>query len=210
MANALNPNSRPAPYPGAAVGASVTNLPISSNWRMTARGSLHSRVDIYVGKVAVGTGITAKLQHSSGYGIWADAKTVAITASTDKTVSAVSTTTYNLTSTTHGYVEGQAVAISSTGAIPVGLVSGIPYYVRVVDADNVQLSSSMSGPAVPLTSAGSGTITLSAVRVFTIQHLVNVAGDQTHLPLRSSARVVLTSGASDSAQISDVVLLVED
>ena len=210
MANALNPNSRPAPFPGAAVGASVTNQPISSNWRMTARGSLNSRVDIYVGKVAVGTGITAKLQHSSGYGIWADAKTVAITASTDKTVSAVSTTTNTLTSATHGYTEGQAVAISATTAVPVGLTAGIPYYVKVVDANNVQLASSISGPAVLLTSAGSGTITLSAVRVFTIQHLMEVAGDQTHLPLRSSARVVVTTGASDSAQISDAVLLVED
>lgn len=65
--------------PSPVVGASQTNSVVTRAYPITAGGSLHHVVVIDATGVTVTTAITAKLQTSVGT-IWADSKTVAITA----------------------------------------------------------------------------------------------------------------------------------
>jgi peptidoglycan hydrolase-like protein with peptidoglycan-binding domain len=168
-------------------------------------------VDFYVGKVAVTGAVTAKVQHTSGYNVWSDAKTVSVTASTDKTVSAVNTTTNELTVTGHGFVANQSIAFISSVDTPAPLKAGRVYFVQVVDANTIKVRDTVDAPALDITAAGSGTITASAVRVFSITHQDTVTGDQTYTPLKSAGRAVVTlTNAADKLQLCDVVVLLDD
>jgi hypothetical protein len=149
-------------------------------------------MDIYVGKVVVAGSITAKVQHSSAYNLWTDAKTVSITASTDKTVTAVSTSTDAL--------------ISSSGEVPAGLQPNTVYRVTVVDSNTIKLTNTAG--SVNLTSTGSGTILVTPVRAFSIIHQEVVAGDQAHTPMKSKGRVTMSlTNAGDSVQVIDCISL---
>lgn len=163
-------------------------------FKVTAGGSRHFRYDIYVGKVAATA--TAKLQQSSGFNLWSDTKTVSITASTEKTISGESTSADTLTVTAHGYTEGQPVSADANGGtLSGGLEPGKVYYVHVVDANTIQVSLSNGGTVVDITAASAGTPQLSAVRVFSITFLAEVAGDQAYVPLKQLMRLVTTTGA---------------
>lgn len=70
-----------------------------------------------------------------------------------------------ITITGHGLVTGADVALTTSGSLPGGL-SATDYFVIVVDADTIQLATSLSnaqaGTAVDITSAaGGGTHTLT-------------------------------------------------
>jgi hypothetical protein len=208
--NANNPNSVALTPSGTTLGASATDTLVSKEFRITAGGATNLRTDIYVGKVTVAAAVSAKFQHSSGYNIWTDAKTVSITASTDKTVSAVSTSLDQLTVTTHGFSTNTAIVFTSSGVVPTPLLAGKLYFAIVVNANTIQVAESKDGPAIDITDAGSGTITVCAARSFSITYQTTVSGDQTHLPLKSAGRVVATTGAGDSLQVSDVVILMDD
>lgn len=64
----------------------------------------------------------------------------------------------------HGYSTAQAITISTNGTFPGGLSSGT-YYAIIVDSNTIKLATSVinanSGTAVNITSAGTGTMTLS-------------------------------------------------
>lgn len=79
------------------------------------------------------------------------------------TISSVDLTTDTLTSNNHGYANGTAVVISSTVSVPGGLQNGIVYYVVGATTNTFQLAATVGGPAINLTSAGSGTITVNYV-----------------------------------------------
>lgn len=211
MPNANNPNSVALTPSGTTLGASATDTIVSKEFRITAGGALNQRTDIYVGKVVAAAGVSAKFQHSSGYNIWADGKgTGAITASTDKTVSAVNTTTDALTVTAHGFSTNTAIVFTSSAATPPPLLAGKLYFAIVVDANTIKVAEWKDGPAIDITGAGSGTITVCAARVFSITYQTTVAGDQTYLPLKSAGRLTATTGAGDSLQVADVVILMDD
>lgn len=82
------------------------------------------------------------------------------------------TTNEELTITSHGFVDGDAVRISSTGSIPGGLQSDDIYYVKVVDGDTIKLCHDLAdvynNSPMNLTSAGSGTITVTMTGPFII------------------------------------------
>jgi hypothetical protein len=80
-------------------------------------------------------------------------------------ITAVTVGTNTLTSVNHVFSTGDRVKISSTGAVPGGLVAGTTYFVIDVDSDNFKLAATASdaagGTAINITDTGSGTITVA-------------------------------------------------
>ncbi len=95
----------------------------------------------------------------------------------NKTVSGVSTTADTLTVTGHNWLTGQSITITTSSALPSPLLVATTYYVRVVDANTIQLSTTLanalSGTVINLTTTGSGTQT--AVVNFLIAALTYVS-----------------------------------
>ena len=84
------------------------------------------------------------------------------------TVSGVSTGADTLTITAHGLATGDGpLRISSTGTVPGGAAAATDYWAIVVDANTVKLAATFanavaaSPTAIDLTSAGTGTITIT-------------------------------------------------
>lgn len=206
--NANNPKEKVAN--AASVAASQTDAPVSKEFGHTA-GALQKafRVDVFTGIATVAAAITAKHQHTNLPGLWVDGKTVSITSSTQKSATADASLD-TLTAAAHGYVEDQPVVVGGT-TVPAGTTARTIYFVKRVDANTIQLKSSYGtgGQVVDLTSTGTS-VTVTAVRAFSISYLPTVAGDQSHMPLRSSARVVCTTGAGDSVDVLSVRINQED
>lgn len=76
------------------------------------------------------------------------------TAATDDTI----------TKTSHGLIAGDVVTFSSTGTLPVGLSAAIAYYVVSPGTNNFKVSTSSGGSAVDITSAGSGTLSVTKMK----------------------------------------------
>lgn len=68
--------------------------------------------------------------------------------------------TDTLTAVAHPFAAGRLVSITTTGTLPGGLAAGVEYYVVNPAADTLQLAAASGGPALDLTSAGTGTHTL--------------------------------------------------
>jgi hypothetical protein len=66
----------------------------------------------------------------------------------------------------HGLVTGQKVRVSSTNTLAGGLAAATDYYVIASDSDHIKLATSLAnanaGTAIDLTSAGTGTLTVTA------------------------------------------------
>lgn len=190
------------------VPASQTDSIVAEASRQTA-GALQSamRLDIFTGVTTVAVAITAKHQHSNMPGLWTDGKTVSITASTQKSA-VVSASADTLTIAAHGYAENQPIVISAT-VMPDGLQPKTPYWVRVIDANTIQLKGNNEGSILDITTNGTS-VSATAVRVFTISYQAAVAGDQAHMPIRASGRTVVTTGVGDSVDIISVIINQED
>ncbi|WP_075089551.1 hypothetical protein [Verrucomicrobium spinosum] len=67
-----------------------------------------------------------------------------------------------LTAAAHGLAEGTPVKVASSGTVPGGLTAGTVYYVKNTDTNTLQLSAALGGAVLDLTSAGTGTITVTA------------------------------------------------
>ena len=79
------------------------------------------------------------------------------------TISAINTSTDYMTSTLHGWPDGQRVEFQTTGTMPGGLSANTPYYLFDVTANAIKVSTSISGPQLDITSAGTGTLTYKAI-----------------------------------------------
>lgn len=205
MPNANVPKER-IKSPGV-VGASSTAV-VSEQTRITAGGSKSIRVDVAVGKVVSSTAVSAKLQDKSGFNLWNDVKSVTITASTDVAISSIDAGTDELTSAGHGFTDGQAVAVTATD-LPSGLFDSKVYYVRDAATNTFKLSESSDGPAVDIVDAGSS-VSVTAIRQFSITVQQEVAADQGLTPLRGAGRVQAITGAGDSCQVLSVLFNQED
>lgn len=89
------------------------------------------------------------------------------------TVSGLNVAADTLTITAHGYLVGDGpLYVSSTVAIPAGLNAVTAYYAIVVDANTIKLATSvantLAGIAIDITSAGSGTITVTPTGAYRI------------------------------------------
>jgi hypothetical protein len=73
----------------------------------------------------------------------------------------VNTTTDVLT-VAHPFAADQTLYVKSTGTLPAPLVADTPYYARdVVSGVSMKLAASVGGPAIDITTAGTGTLTLA-------------------------------------------------
>ncbi len=77
---------------------------------------------------------------------------------------AVNITNENITITAHGYTTGLKVQISNPGSLPTGIVALTDYFVIVIDANTIQLASSLvlalAGTPINISAQGSGTNTV--------------------------------------------------
>lgn len=78
------------------------------------------------------------------------------------------TTLDRLNWTAHGLSVNDPVLVSTTGTMPAPLVAGTTYYVSVVTTNTVELSATVGGATINLTTAGTGVLTaISPVEVVT-------------------------------------------
>lgn len=114
-------------------------------------------------------------------------------ASTDICTGAIFTTSANTT--------GCAVTLTSTGTLPAGLATSTTYFVIRVDqnAGTFKLATSLAnadaGTAIDITSAGSGTHTITPTAMGTMRHMVRSTSG-TEYGVDSNGRVWLASGST--------------
>lgn len=63
----------------------------------------------------------------------------------------------------HPFVNGQPVSLSTTGALPTGLVAGTTYYVVGAAAGTFELAATLGGTSITTTGSQSGTHTCTAI-----------------------------------------------
>lgn len=78
MANGWSAQEVQLPVSATTLGASVSNIPVTKEYRISAGGAKDMVLKITASAAVVGAGITAKLQTAIGSD-WVDSKTVAIT-----------------------------------------------------------------------------------------------------------------------------------
>lgn len=79
----------------------------------------------------------------------------------------MATTADVFTAISHGWSDGQPVALSKTlGALPVGVTDGGLYYVRDVSGDTFKVASTLGGSPVDVTAAGTALIRAITVETF--------------------------------------------
>jgi hypothetical protein len=173
----------------------VTKLAINDEMR------LNLVVDVVLGQVA--STPTLNLQDSTGFGFWNTAKSAALSASTDKTVTVAGST---WTAAAHGYTVGQMVVINSTGNMPGGMQAGQRTFIQSATTNTFVLSNDTSSSSSPVTTtdSGTGTLTATAATEVTLRLNVEVAGDQAVMPLRPLGRVTVTCTGGQTAQVLDV------
>lgn len=90
---------------------------------------------------------------------------------------------------------------------------GSLHHIVAIDASAVTVGTAITAKlqtAIGSTYVDSKTVAISGNGRFYIKLLVEVAGDQTFLPLFSKGRIVLTTGAGDTATITDINILQRD
>lgn len=182
--------------------ASSTVLVTNNGMKITDRGALDCRVSFIVGSVKAAA--TGTLEHSPGYQLWETASTVAIGTSTDVSISAVNSSTGEITATAHGIAEdGTPVAVSGA-AVPTGLRDTGIYYADVVDANTLKLyefsPGSAGGQLQKPEDAGT-----TAVVTPVASHDILVRQGANPSPLFGLARASITTGG-DTCQLLDVVI----
>lgn len=73
------------------------------------------------------------------------------------TVTMTTATPTVVTWTGHGFFDDQKVMFYTTGTLPTGITSNVPYYIVKATTDTFQISSSAGGASLAVTGAGSGT-----------------------------------------------------
>lgn len=82
-----------------------------------------------------------------------------VSTTTPGVASEIDVTANSVSIPTHGLSEGLKVTLTTTGTLPAGLATATPYYLIIVDDDNVKFASSLAnalaGTAVDITTEGS-------------------------------------------------------
>lgn len=108
-------------------------------------------------------GATAKVMHKSTSSGWSaitlptEISFGILTLSTTVTIS--NATPGVVTEAAHGMANGQPIRLSTTGALPTGLLPATTYYVVNKAANTYELAATVGGASIATTSAGSGTHT---------------------------------------------------
>ena len=112
-------------------------------------------------------GRLSRLSRSATLTTWLSGRVTVLTGTgATKTVSSADNATDRLTSTAHGLVTGEGpLGLATLGTLPAGLTTSADYWAIRVDANTIQLASSLhaasSGKAVNFTDDGTGTFTVA-------------------------------------------------
>lgn len=142
------------------------------------------------------TGAVVKFEARSAKGGKQSVSSVALTFLD----AAVDVTADSIAIPAHGLVEGQKLQLTTTGVLPAGLALATDYYVKVVDADHIQLSLTSGGAAVDITAAaGGGTHSVDSPLIT----LTGVAAPQgiCSVPLDDVVTAALKCGAQQTPEI---------
>ena len=89
-----------------------------------------------------------------------------------QTAGAIDTASNEISLTAHPFNTGDRVVVTSTAAVPGGLVSGTGYFVISATVDSIKLAATRVGAAgnaeIDIQSVGSGTITVASDEIFTL------------------------------------------
>jgi hypothetical protein len=89
-----------------------------------------------------------------------------------QSVSVVDTSSNEMSITSHPFNTGDRIVVTSTGAVPGGLASGIGYFVISATANSIKLSTTRLGAVgnseIDIQTVGSGTITVASDEIFTL------------------------------------------
>jgi hypothetical protein len=81
----------------------------------------------------------------------------------------VDTGTEIITSVAHGFSNGDAVTLTSTGTLPTGITAGSVYYIISATTDTFKLSTTYAGSAVNITdNTGGGTHTIAGANLLAV------------------------------------------
>jgi microcystin-dependent protein len=151
----------------AATYGSATEIPQIS---VNAKGQITSASNVAVSGVPVGA--VAYIAMNAAPTGWLKANGSAISRSTYSalfaalvTNSGYSSATFTVTiaspavftKSAHGFIGGERIRLSTTGALPTGLNTTTDYYVLFVDANTFRLSLTLSGTAINTSGTQSGT-----------------------------------------------------
>jgi hypothetical protein len=190
------------------VAASQTEQAVSEPFPIHDQDSLYLLALIKCSAMVNAAGISFKLQHAAGDGVWRNVGSSANATAVQKTWTDtdVNTGTDRITVTSHGFVTGDRVLISSANTLPTGVTAG-EYWVIRIDANTIQLATSLAnalaGTAVDITAAGSSTSRICQAD-YTVRMLATDSTDVAQLPLWSVGRWVVDSGAGDSCTVSEI------
>lgn len=186
------------------VSAPASATTVVSSFPATSLSRLNFIVEVLTGPV-VGTP-SVKLQHSMGRNIWTDVKAIALAASTPISVTSVSMSTGELTtSAPHGLTNGTAVVLTGAEA-PEGLLPGTVYFSVSTSATTVRLcpTSDLASPISAFSADGTLPLELTVVGATTIR--VNPEQDAGLVPLKPHLRVVVTAGVGQTAEVVGVAV----
>jgi hypothetical protein len=89
-----------------------------------------------------------------------------------QSVNVVDTSSNEMSITSHPFNTGDRIVITSTGAVPGGLVAGTGYFVISTTANSIKLSTTRLGAIgnseIDIQTVGSGTITVASDEIFTL------------------------------------------
>ncbi len=110
-----------------------------------------------------------------------------------KTVGSIDTAANTITSTAHGFTNGDRIVVTSSGSLPGGLSSSTRYWAKVNSVNVLELHTNSGLTAIAdITSTGSGTILLRNANGFPI-NIYNTGGTQS-----------ITAGNSWQATVSSI------
>ena len=89
----------------------------------------------------------------------------------------VNTGTEKITITSHGLLNGDPVQFTTTSALPGGITAGTTYYIINKTANDFEISTTVGGSAVNLTSQGTGTHTLKAGTIILTSAATGLTGN---------------------------------
>ncbi len=133
-----------------ASGAALGGLVSGQTYYVIKRDTDHFKLSATNGgSVIVFSSVTAATSH----------KITAVGLQATLTQSFTSTASNTITLTNHGFTAGQAVTYKGTG---IGLTNNGTYYVKVIDADHFQLSSTAGGGPITLTASAGQQLLLAS------------------------------------------------
>lgn len=121
--------------------------------------------------------------------------------------SEVDTSADSISIPSHGFQEGLKIRLTTTGALPAGLNTGVDYFVIVVDSDNIKLASDLAnaqaGTAIDITDEGTGVHTVTPVALNATLKLQGSLGDGVWYDISGTSQAI--AGALDKLyELSDV------